>query len=59
MTHKKFPQREHAMPDRCFAVFLLMSVGKIKERTVLLYKPSRHTAVVEVYRNQYTSPALD
>jgi len=32
MTHKKFPQREHALPDRCFAMFLSMSVGKIKER---------------------------
>jgi len=32
MTHKKFPQREYVLPDRCFAMFLLTSVGKIKER---------------------------
>ena len=32
MTHKKFPQRENVLPDRCFAMFLLMSVAKIKER---------------------------
>jgi hypothetical protein len=32
MTHKKSPQREHVLPDRCFALFLLKSVGKIKER---------------------------
>jgi len=59
MTHKKSPQREHILPDMfCFVYFNVC--GKDKRNDVLLlYKPSRHTGEVVVYRNQYTTSALE
>jgi hypothetical protein len=54
----KSPQREHVLPNRVF-LFLLMSVGKLKERNPVPLKPSWHKGEVEVNLNQHTAPALE
>jgi hypothetical protein len=44
---------------RGFALFLLMSVGELKEMNPVLLKPSSNKGEVEVNLNQYTTPALE
>jgi hypothetical protein len=55
---QEISQRECVLPDM-FCFFSFNVCRKDKRKELLLYKPSRHRGEVVVYRNQYTTPALE
>lgn len=59
MTHKKFPQREHVLPDMfCYVSFNVCTKDKRKELCRCTSQAGIH-GDVEVYRNQHTTQALE